>query len=311
MPRKKNQPIISKNRGMKNLTCRSTFAWLIPLSLLLIASMLSCKKGDPSIPEGREGSTIIHGDTIHAVWLEDRDKNCEQELYFHRSTDKGKTWRLETCLSSISPNPGRPTIGISNVAVFVLWRGGTCHDEIYYRRSLNSGQTWEPTQHLNADKPIGQSASIAASDPLIVIVWKDERDGFRKAIYYRRSTDSGETWEPDIRLTLSPEWLLKPNVAVTDKTIHIIWQDIRDGNWEIYYKRSTDGGVTWESDTRLTYEPSLSISPQITSEGPNVRITWEDRRENHLYKFGKRSTDRGNTWGPDSLIGPVYSYIGI
>jgi len=28
--------------------------------------------------------------------------------------------------------------------------------------------------------------------------------------------------------------------------VHVAWFDDRDGNSEIYYKRSTNGGITWE-----------------------------------------------------------------
>ena len=34
--------------------------------------------------------------------------------------------------------------------------------------------------------------------------------------------------------------------------MHVVWHDYRDGNSEIYYKRSIDGGVSWSADMQLT-----------------------------------------------------------
>ncbi len=36
------------------------------------------------------------------------------------------------------------------------------------------------------------------------------------------------------------KWCIAANVNI----IHVVWQEHRDGNAEIYYKRSMDGGTT-------------------------------------------------------------------
>jgi hypothetical protein len=42
------------------------------------------------------------------------------------------------------------------------------------------------------------------------------------------------------------------SVAVSGSTVSLLWSDFRDGNSEIYYKRSTNDGISWGTDTRLT-----------------------------------------------------------
>ena len=360
---------------MKNHTRRFAISWLIPVSLLLSFPLSSCKKETSYTspePEGilfnsagyETSPKVIKGDTVFEVWTEDRDTNCESEMYFHRSTYKGKTWKLEKCLSYISPHPYYPTLGIWNSNVYVFWLSR--QDDrygIYYRRSTNAGESWEPSipfttagkRVLYSDQTpcftvIGQTVlafwgeylddhriavqfkrstdggtswepslqlttlvregntapsefSFRRSALLLIMIWRDDRDGFRKAIYFKRSTDGGKTWGLDTRLVNSPEWLLEPNLAVTGSAVHLAWQDIRDGNWEIYYKHSTDGGLTWCPDIRFTSDPGLSKSPQITSEGTTVGITWDDRRGDEWKKYRKCSTDGGRTWGSDSVVG--------
>ncbi|KPK63601.1 hypothetical protein AMJ83_06135 [candidate division WOR_3 bacterium SM23_42] len=117
-------------------------------------------------------------------------------------------------------------------------------------------------------------------------------------------------WESDYRLTTNSDssftsynnaWC----VAAHADTVHVAWYDNRDGNYEIYYKCSSDGGTTWGSDTRITNEPSPSYNPSIAFTGPSVHVVWEDERNQDIDVYHKCSTDGGITWGPDILVTDV------
>src|SRR5262249_5744031 len=71
---------------------------------------------------------------------------------------------------------------------------------------------------------------------------------------------------------------------------------------EIYYKRSSDGGLTWGADTRLTNNPSGSTVPAIVASGNNVHVAWEEYRHGPAEIYYKRSSDGGATWGNDTRL---------
>jgi hypothetical protein len=71
--------------------------------------------------------------------------------------------------------------------------------------------------------------------------------------------------------------------------VHTVWQDNRDGNYEIYYKRSTDGGVSWETDTRLTNNTAGSWYPSIAVSGSIVHTVWSDDRDGNDEIYYKRN----------------------
>jgi len=110
-------------------------------------------------------------------------------------------------------------------------------------------------------------------------------------------------WEPDVRLTFDDArsriyfnnaW----QIAAIGDTVHVVWIDKRDGNCEIYYKHSIDGGTTWEIDTRLTYNPETQCAPGVAVSGSYVHVVWEDFRNGSYFEiYYKRSTDGGTTWG--------------
>lgn len=119
-------------------------------------------------------------------------------------------------------------------------------------------------------------------------------------------------WQPDQRLTNDTAWLqTSPNnawcVAATGDTVHVVWTDNRDGNPEIYDKRSTDAGVTWGADTRLTNAPVESYCPSVAVSGAVVHAVWCDMRDGNRKPeiYYKRSTDAGGTWGADIRLADV------
>ena len=119
------------------------------------------------------------------------------------------------------------------------------------------------------------------------VVWYDDRDG-NYEIYYKRSTDGGLSWGADTRLTNNSAFSQFSSVAVSGSVVHVVWQDYRDGNYEIYYKRSTDGGVSWGADTRLTNNTAVSEYPSVAVSGSVVHVVWMDDRDGNEEIYYKR-----------------------
>src|SRR5262249_52695490 len=143
------------------------------------------------------------------------------------------------------------------------------------------------------------------------VVFYDERgrpdpgpspDPSFREIYYKRSTDRGTTWEPDVRLTRSDGISQFPSLAVAGSTVHVVWSEYRDGNPEVYYKRSTDDGTSWGPDVRLTADPANSFAPSVVASGSAVHVVWYDERDGNYEVYTKRSTDGGDSWGADTRL---------
>jgi hypothetical protein len=160
---------------------------------------------------------------------------------------------------------------------------------------------WQPDQRLTNDPHVSSTSGVwcvAAAGDTVHVVWTDNRDG-NDEIYYKCSTDGGATWGSDMRLTNEADQSSSPSIAVTDAVVHVAWWDHRDGNREIYYKRSTDGGATWGSDTRLTNAARDSDYPSVAAAGAVVHVVWREHRDGDLEVYYKRSTDGGASWDSD------------
>jgi len=180
--------------------------------------------------------------------------------------------------------------------------------EIYTKRSTDNGATWGADARLTNDASRSEEPSIATSGSVVLVAWQDNRDG-NTEIYLKRSTDSGLTWGSDVRLTNAADSSLGPTLSISGTAAYLVWEDLRDGNREIYFKRSTDAGVTWGADARLSNNPSSSSWPVVAVSSGAVHVAWWDTRDGGIYKvYYRRSTDGGVTWGTETRLSNTANY---
>ena len=193
-------------------------------------------------------------------------------------------------------------VAASGNEVHVVWmdnRDGNA--EIYYKRSTDGGTSWGADTRLTNNSAGSAYPSVTVSGLVVNVVWEDNRDG-NDEIYYKRSTDGGTSWGADTRLTNNSAASERPSVTVSGSVVHVAWRDLRDGNEEIYYKRSTDGGISWGADTQLTSNSAISQYPSVSVFGSVVHVVWRDDRDGNYEIYYKRSTDGGLSWGADTRL---------
>ncbi len=192
-------------------------------------------------------------------------------------------------------------IATSNNNLHIVWydkRDGNF--EIYYKRSTDNGTTWGEDVRLTNDTVYSGYPGIAVSGSVVHVVWVqgiDARGDSGCQVYYRRSTDGGQTWEPSIQLSNSiggyyGGWF--PCVAVSNQNVHVVWEDDRNGDDQIYYRRSTDNGQNWSSEFNLRTGLG-TVYASIAASGPNLHLVFYDFWNEVVYY--KRSTNNGTTWG--------------
>ncbi|NJD22613.1 MAG: T9SS type A sorting domain-containing protein [Melioribacter sp.] len=253
---------------------------------------------------GNARCIATNGNIIHVVWYDGVTiGEGTWKIYYKRSTDNGLTWSANVDLSNNVSIAYNPAIAVSGNYIHVVWydnRDGNFEE--YYKRSVDGGITWGPEIRLTNNIYKSLHPSIFVSGLNVHIVWNDNRDG-NYEVYYKNSLDGGDTWSADLRLSNTAGKSWTPAVAVSGSVIHVVWHDSTAGNWEIFYKRSTDGGVNWGADTRLTNNSAISEYPTLAVSGSIVHIAWNDYRNGTLSNiYYKRSTDGGISWGADTKL---------
>ncbi len=247
-------------------------------------------------------SVTVSGFDVHVIWWDDRDGNGE--IYYKRSIDGGINWGADARLTNDTTESRNPSVSASGLSVHAVWQDvdniSSGAYEIYYKRSTNRGESWGPVSRLTYDST-ASSPSVSASGSFVHLVWYDERDGNRE-IYYKRSSDGGISWGAGMRLTNNSAGSWGPSVSVSGSVVHVVWYDERDGNREIYYKRSINGGFDWGTDMRLTNNSANSEDPSISAADSVVHVVWMDNRDGNGEIYYKRSIYGGTSWEPDTRL---------
>lgn len=190
--------------------------------------------------------------------------------------------------------------------VHIVWRGyGECTPppcslygyDIYYKKLDNQGRGLTPTIRVSFDPNQSWNPSVAI-DPHdnVHIVWYDNRDG-NYEVYYRNLDNNGNPLSNEIRLTSSNGDSKQPRIAVDRQSnLHITWQDNRDGNIEVYYKKLDNNGTSLTPDIRITNSTGSSESPTIATDlDGNVHLTWSDNREGNNEVYYKKLDNYGRS----------------
>jgi len=141
-----------------------------------------------------------------------------------------------------------------------------------------------------------------------------------KQIRLARSTDGGKTWTQLGTPVDTSGKTFDPRVAWSkDGSLVVVWADERraDKHFDIYARRSPDGGATWEAEQMLSRFPrngptDLYARPTLVSDNGNRLWTvWVGVRSSKSYLFMNRSLDGGRTWTePIPLSGESRSVFG-
>lgn len=238
------------------------------------------------------------GKFVYVVWSDDR--NGERDIYSNCSYDGGMTWqtrptRLDTSDSQEAYYSVGPVIACFENDVYVAWdeeRGNSSY--IFFNYSSDAGVTWqEQGMNLTLDETdTNDSAAwpeIACSGNSIFVIWaKLEND--KQNIYFKHSADGGKTWLlQGVRLDNGDALgsrSLRYQIACWDKDAHIVWEDDRNGETDIYFN-------TMSIDNKIIFAPRYFSGRKVSNRSllqteTLIELTWEknlDNQDNNISSY--------------------------
>ncbi|HKU50029.1 MAG TPA: sialidase family protein [Nitrososphaera sp.] len=165
---------------------------------------------------------------------------------------------------------------------------------------MGSGSSLAAAATSEEDDEVSTSSDglSAASGSNRFVVWQDGSSGGNSDIFFRRSTDSGATWQSIKNLSANPGNSFGPQIAVSGSNVYVIWTQLNaDASLaDVFFRGSTDNGVTWGSKIKISSSGTNTNfgTPHIATSGSNVYITWQDTGADDV--FFRRSTDEGASW---------------
>lgn len=249
---------------------------------------------DPQIVQGGQYDSQItvdptDGKTVLASVLQ----NSKSSIAVMKSTDFGQTWH-NTLVSDGSNQLGRLLGGGGGIdsqgTIYFTFDGYTQNGQakgpvnLWTSVSHDGGATWLVNTVGVSGAPypcsncgfafLGAAISMAiGSDDTAYVLWNatvDQTDNAPERVYFAKSTDHGATFSIRQDVSLAPQGVEHAFPAITTGAtagdVRIGWTDTRtDGNRNVWYCSSADGGVSWSGETRISgYVPGYNY---LTASG--------------------------------------------
>lgn len=269
----------------------------------------------------RSPAIAAAGDGVYVSWFDAR--NGAYDIYVNGSSDGGATWLTDPSRAD-TDDAGDAWSGSSVIAadedgtVIVAWEDlRDDFSKIYVNRSTDHGATFAPadTQLSTTDAVDSFAPRLLLSEGHAYVAWHDQVEVEARDVYLSHSSNSGEGWpsEPTRMESNQPGFFdaYYPSIAANGARLHVAWQDNRSNGYDIYYRRSEDGGVTWqEEEVRLDMDgpgeaQSVDVKLDVYADDMVVAV-WRDLRNDDegvgfndlFYNF---SEDGGGTWNNADL----------
>ncbi len=222
------------------------------------------------------------GQTAYASYVDVHDHDS---IYVARSTDWGDSWNGRGVnVAYLSSTPQPMTVRAWGNNVYLVWVNENRPISCRYSHSTDMGQSWSDEIDIANDSSGAQRVFMAAQDSHVVVSWKGYKYSpytFTGDLFIRQSLDWGETWGEAQVLTDSHKvWM--GSVYIEDSAIVAVWQDDRyrdtNNNSEIFAKYSTDYGINWSEEERLSYGDQHSHAPISCMIVDKIHVLWGDIR---------------------------------
>ena len=264
----------------------------------------------------------LYNQTVFVVWSEnDETETGTQRVYFKKKHFNDNDFGAPVLLSNTAVRWAfAPAVAANRDGLHVVWLDGRSLDargdtwSVFYRRSPDYGTTWEPEKMIvtstfesstTRGEIIGEPELLANTLGEIVLTVRYTVP-FRHLTSFR-STDAGRTWN-EVNIQESndlPRQYMATNLS-QPKEVGLTWIDMAqtpdqpagNDNWEIFFKRSLNSGVTWRDFRRVTNDGGYSYTP-LLAYGSKLLVVWANRDiSGDSWKLLARiSNDKGTTWG--------------
>ena len=231
-----------------------------------------------------EPYAIFDGTNYFVVWTDQR--NGSQDIYGARVTTEGIVLDTDGILISDAINDQFfPSVAFDGTNYFVVWsdfRNGSDYD-IYGARINTSGTVLDPLGiPVSSDTNAEYYPRISFDGTNYFVVWTEYtgNDSLRNDIYGVRVSPSGTVIDAQkIPVSTALYNQFCPLVSFDGANYFVVWEDERNGNYDIYGARVSPSGNLLDLDgIPISTAAGTQYSSSLTFDGTNYFVVWEDLR---------------------------------
>lgn len=227
------------------------------------------------------------GQNVYIVW-NSFGIEMRNIILLSKSNDAGKTFGELTEIG-VGDLETYPKIAASADEYYVSWdtkdSKGTEISLIKGHKDSNNIHNVTQLGKLNNEGIDGGESQVTADGDQVIVSWTSLVPIDKKYVYISNSMNNGNDFGDNIPISSTNSSNVE-NILINDNT-YIVWQDIIDGNEEIFYTKSNANGTSIDKPINVSNSIGISECPSITVSTSGIHMIWEDDTTgNHevLYK---------------------------
>lgn len=211
----------------------------------------------------------------------------QQNIYYIRSRDAGKSWDVATVSAGADPDRQYSWGSLAldqDGTLYASWTENRAQDNwdvggIYVTQSTDGGTTWSQPRALVSTRGHGHSSLTTDADGAVMVLW-NHAVGSVDGRYYARSTNHGTTWQTPRVAYEGVSGLNRPAVLFTDSLgqLHMIGAGYGNGSENIWYS-SWDTGA-WGVPEPITVTGRSMVGNEVFDarlvNGNHLLYVWTD-----------------------------------
>ncbi|HZI10316.1 MAG TPA: hypothetical protein VE153_07950 [Myxococcus sp.] len=271
------------------------------------AQVFSPARSLSSTAEGyQEPQVSALGALVHVAWVDLATGNGD--VYYRRGTDGGAGFGPARNLSEdgVTPEEGAHSVRVlaQGERVYLTWVEGG----LRFRASHDRGATFGPVLELTGWPEGGPR--LAASGDSVYMAWYRSLEDEVGDIWFVRGVDGGRVFADIEDLDETRRNYGGVELAASGEHVYVLWDDggSNDGA-DLFFRRSTDRGITFEPLVRLTDSDAESDQQQLAVQGSTVYVLWAECPYSECQVLLRRSMDAGATFGEPVRVSPVSELI--
>lgn len=225
------------------------------------------------------------GRNVYVLWndgcfIDENDNTICNDISFRRSGDFGTTFDdvIHLRIDNNEGTSGGHSLTESENNVYASWVDNSeGNNEIFFAASNDRGKTFDDTMNLSENEGNSgiEPASMAASGDNAYVAWTDETPG-NSDVLFRASHDGGNSFGDTTNLSDNDgnSEIRDGLVASGDDDVYAVWQDETEGNLEVFFRASHDGGEEFGDTMNLSESGGQSFIPLMTAFEEAVYVAW-------------------------------------
>jgi hypothetical protein len=235
------------------------------------------------------------GEAFAVAWWDRSAGNSE--IFFRRFGQDGTAMGAETRVTESASSSMEPSLVWADGAYGVAWQDNRDGNyEIYLARLDQAGQLMGAAARVTNGSSFTDRVDLIWGDGFY-LVFQDARDS---GIFAARTDQRGMVMGGEANIAGPAGNGFAPAAAWTGSQLGVVWEDLTDGNNEIFFARYD--GAKIGNDVRITVADGVSAEPDVAWTGSEFGVVWYDCRGDDCRIYFNRLSAEGVVLQADTPI---------